>query len=212
MYGNAIRRNKNNLIKMKEQVWAVCFHRLSTDQNSLHHFCSPLCPYKKAQTDNKLGAYKHTSNLPTVVMDIIKPIFRDLAHPDPLRKCLDGFTQNPNESANSLIWTYCPPKKYHGLTTVSTAVSIAVGVFNDGAKKTFLDIMRGLELSVGQFAADCFRQKNMRRIENVQRQANNASHEARVVQRRSRLARDEKQTLQEEFPYLSGGHYPSQTR
>ena len=43
-YGNAIRRHKNNIVKMKEQVWAVYFHKLSRDAKPLHHLCSPNCP------------------------------------------------------------------------------------------------------------------------------------------------------------------------
>ena len=33
IYGNAIRRNKNNLEQMKKHVWAIYFHMLSTDIN-----------------------------------------------------------------------------------------------------------------------------------------------------------------------------------
>lgn len=54
MYGNAIRRNKNNFKKMREQVWAVYFHKASTDANPMHNFCSEKCAYKVAERENKL--------------------------------------------------------------------------------------------------------------------------------------------------------------
>jgi hypothetical protein len=46
---------------------------------------------------------KHS--LPAAVMDKIKPVFRDLAGVDPLRKCFHGKTHNPNEHVNSVIGT-----------------------------------------------------------------------------------------------------------
>eukprot|EP00745_Piridium_sociabile_P043372 TRINITY_DN88658_c0_g1_i4.p1 TRINITY_DN88658_c0_g1~~TRINITY_DN88658_c0_g1_i4.p1 ORF type:complete len:192 (-),score=30.36 TRINITY_DN88658_c0_g1_i4:167-742(-) len=121
------------------------------------------CPYKQAEASNTVGTYKHTNNLPLAVMNStykhtnnlplavmnstykhtnnlplavmnrVKPIFKDLAHPDLLRKCVDGYTQNANESLNCVIWKYCPKTKNNGLTTVNIAISIAVCLFNDGA-------------------------------------------------------------------------------
>ena len=35
-YGNAIRGNKNNLVKMREVVWVVFFHYNSTGAESQH--------------------------------------------------------------------------------------------------------------------------------------------------------------------------------
>ena len=76
-------------------------------------------------------------------MDTTKPVFRDLANPQFLHKCLEGYTQNPNQSFNNLTWWYCPKRKNQGLTTANTAVSLATGVFNDGAK-TYASVMREL--------------------------------------------------------------------
>ena len=37
-YGNAIRGNRNNLVGMKEAVWAVHFHYNATDEEPTHNF------------------------------------------------------------------------------------------------------------------------------------------------------------------------------
>ena len=102
-YGNAIRRNKNNSVKMREQVWAVYFHKLSCDAKPLHHLCSPTCPYRKAQAENKQHLYKHKCNLPAAVVDLIKPVFQDLCKQELLNNYLAGYTQNANESVNNII-------------------------------------------------------------------------------------------------------------
>jgi hypothetical protein len=38
-------------------------------------------------------------------MDAIKPVLRDLAGVDRLKKCFHGKTHNPHECVNSVIWT-----------------------------------------------------------------------------------------------------------
>ena len=73
------------------------------------------CKYLKAEQEGK--QLDHDDSLPQAVLDLMKPIFRDLISPDLLRKCLEGYTQNPNESLNNMIWNYCPKNKYHGIKT-----------------------------------------------------------------------------------------------
>ena len=103
-YGNAIRSSKHILVNMRESVWAVYFHKLSTDSNPMHNFCTPKCPYKKAKAKGTLNTFKHTSNLPVAFMKTLKHVFKDLAKTDLLTKCLQGYTQNSNESIHNIIW------------------------------------------------------------------------------------------------------------
>ena len=202
MYGVAIRANKHNLAKMKENVWAIYFHKLSTDQNPLHNTCTVNCPYQKAKEEGKLHTFKHNNSLPAAVMEAIKPVFKDLAHPDLPGKCLAGDTRNPNESINNLTWKFCPKRKNHGFATVNAAVALITGVFNDGSV-TYARVMRELGLTAGPFARACFSDIDAAL---AQRQAEAATHEARIARRRSRLTRDETQEEQEGFPYLAGAY------
>ena len=105
------------------------------------------CVQRNVNTNKHRGktGHSHKNSLPETVLLAIKPIFQDLAHPDLLQKCLKGYTQNANKSLNNLIWKYAPKKKHHGLVTVNTAVSLAVGIFNDGAVTLSL-AMRELQL------------------------------------------------------------------
>uniref|UniRef100_A0A0B7AFL1 Mutator-like transposase domain-containing protein n=1 Tax=Arion vulgaris TaxID=1028688 RepID=A0A0B7AFL1_9EUPU len=205
-YGNAIRGNKNDLKGMREAVWAIYFHKLSTDQKPIHNLCKiGWCPYKEAVTANKEQNYKHKNNLPAAIMDVIKPVFRDLSHPDLLKKCLDGYTQNANESINSTIWRYCPKHKYHGLVTVKIAVGIATLIFNDGAKSLEAPLA-AMQLLCGHFTSEYFTATDGKRLQYAHKQATEASLEARSARRRKRLGLEEALTQSEGFPYLTGSH------
>lgn len=59
-YGLAIRRNPNDLEKMKRDVWATFLHKASTDSNPQHNFCDESwCKYKQAFTENKCYTHKN---------------------------------------------------------------------------------------------------------------------------------------------------------
>ena len=165
--------------------------------------CSATCPYLKAQREGK--QFQHKNSLPEAVLLALKPVFQDLAHPDLLERCLQGYTQNSNESLNNMIWRFAPKKKNHGLVTVRTAVSLAVEIFNDRAV-TLAATMRELGLNVGVHATRCFKGMDSNRVKNVRRHALAATHEARIKKRQQRLHQDENQAEAEGFPYLAGAH------
>ena len=99
-----------------------------------------------------LNTLKHANILPQAIMEEVRPIFKDLARTELLRKCERGYTQNSNESINNLVWKYCPKEKHHGLVTVETLVAIAVCIFNDGCRRLG-QILEAMDVTVGTFAA-----------------------------------------------------------
>ncbi|GFW87175.1 uncharacterized protein TNCV_5125291 [Trichonephila clavipes] len=94
-YGSAIRRNHSSVQNMRQAIWAIFLHKLSTDEYPQHGFCpigeDSWCGFKKAEASGK--SYKHKNSLPVAVVEAMRPIFRDLSHPDLLKKCLHGKTQ-----------------------------------------------------------------------------------------------------------------------
>ena len=86
--------------------------------------------------------------LPQAVVDLIEPIFSELADSDLLCKCLHGQTQNNNESINNVIWKYCPKEVFVSRPVVSDAAHFAVAVFNDG-NDAFVKLFEQLGLSGG---------------------------------------------------------------
>uniref|UniRef100_A0A1B6K2H0 Mutator-like transposase domain-containing protein n=1 Tax=Homalodisca liturata TaxID=320908 RepID=A0A1B6K2H0_9HEMI len=133
-YGNAIRKNTDNLQNMKAAVWAIYFHKLSTDDNPQHGLCpsgeNTWCKYNKAKHTKE--PYSHKNSIPSAIMLALKPIFQALANPDLLRKCLHGKTQNVNESINNVIWSRVPKKDFVTLNTLEFGAYDAISTFNDG--------------------------------------------------------------------------------
>lgn len=111
-YGLAVRRNVGSLHDMKQAIWTIYFHKLSTDEKPQHQLCpkgtDSWCGYQKSLVTKEV--YNHINSLPEPVLLKIKSIFRDLSDDDLLRKCLLGHTQYPNESFNHVIWSRIPKK------------------------------------------------------------------------------------------------------
>ncbi|GFX70420.1 uncharacterized protein TNCV_4473541 [Trichonephila clavipes] len=91
-YGSAIRRNHSSVQNMRQAIWAIFLHKLSTDEYPQHGFCpigeDSWCGFKKAEASGK--SYKHKNSLLVAVVEAMRPIFRDLSHPDLLKNvCME---------------------------------------------------------------------------------------------------------------------------
>ena len=54
-FGGAIRNHKNDSIGMRNAIWAIFFHKLSTDKNPRHHHCDKSwCKYLQAKEDPRI--------------------------------------------------------------------------------------------------------------------------------------------------------------
>ncbi|GFT12206.1 uncharacterized protein TNCV_4004871 [Trichonephila clavipes] len=111
-YGLAIRRNVGKSVAdMSKSIWAIYFHKLSTDENPQHALCpmgeESWCGYNKSIVSGEKYTHKHS--LPDAVLFKIKN-FGDLTAKELLLKCLHGRTQNPNESFNNCVWNRVPKK------------------------------------------------------------------------------------------------------
>ena len=132
-----------------------------------------------------------------------KTNFKDLAKPELLQKCLEGSTQNANESTKSLIWKHSPKTKNNGLTVVNTAVAIAVCVFNGGAN-TLGHMLEKLGMSVGVSTEQFLQDKDTMRILTSHRMAHLATREERRRRRLQSIGREEEPTDMEGFLYQAG--------
>ncbi|GFW19248.1 uncharacterized protein TNCV_255751 [Trichonephila clavipes] len=136
---------------MKRAIWAIYFHKLSTEDNPQHALC-PLgedswCGYNRSIVTGEFYIHKHS--LPESILLKVKKVFRDLTEKDLLKKCLHGRTQNPNESFNKCIWERIPKTVFVGIETFKFGVMDAVICFNDGyaGRRTVL-LARWIDLSV----------------------------------------------------------------
>ncbi|GFV17383.1 uncharacterized protein TNCV_3078221 [Trichonephila clavipes] len=133
-YGLAIRKNFSSVEDIKRAIWAIYFHKLSTEDNPQHALC-PLgedswCSYNCSIVTGEFYIHKHS--LPESILFKVKKVFRDLTEKDLLNKCLHGRTQNPNESFNKCIWERIPKTVFVGIETLKFGVMDDVICFNVG--------------------------------------------------------------------------------
>ncbi|KAG8268692.1 hypothetical protein J6590_108672 [Homalodisca vitripennis] len=138
---------------MKKSIWATYFHKSSTLDKPMHGLCpegvESWCKYNRSKA-LKVSPTP-TNNLPIAVMEHIKPIYKDLADPNLLKKCVHGKTQNQNESFNNMIWTRISKNNFVGLSTLTIGVQDAILCYNDGA----LGKIKVLDKLCGQAGTNC---------------------------------------------------------
>ena len=157
-YGIAIRSNVGDLAQMKKAIHASLFHCASSEQRNLHLHCpegpNSWCRFNKNRV-NQANIYKPGPGLPLNVIAELKPVYKRLSEDDLLARCLDGKTQNQNESLNGMIWERVPKDVFIGSETLQLGVYDAVAHFNIGSQAA-VNILHRLGLEPGEF---CLQQK-----------------------------------------------------
>ncbi|GBM89288.1 hypothetical protein AVEN_88456-1 [Araneus ventricosus] len=137
-------------------------------------------------------------------MDAIKPIFNPLSHPELLNRCLGAYTQNTNESVNSVIWQIYPKISGSGRGSAEIAVYESVVRFNEG-RFGRLNIMKELELCISNNAISSHNKADIRRIKQRDRRAKQNTIEKRRERRRAKALFESKLTEKEGLTYVAGG-------
>lgn len=193
-YGLAIRRNPDSAEKMRNDIWATLFHKISTDEKPQHDKCPPgkdsWCSWQKSKANGTLAEYKHKTALHPLVFDAIKPIYEELSRDDLLNRCLGGFTQNSNESFNSVVWSMAPKSSSSGKVVLDTAANMAVCIFNDGLF-SIVKVMQVLGIRIGPNCYDFCTAADDHRIQSSERSLTDAAKEARMAQKSARKEQDD---------------------
>ncbi|KOC69139.1 hypothetical protein WH47_07590 [Habropoda laboriosa] len=72
---------------MRKVIWATFHHRISTNENPQHDYCSEGPKLMVA-----INTYDHKLPLHECVQNAIRPIHEDLSKNDLLERCLRGYT------------------------------------------------------------------------------------------------------------------------
>ena len=180
----------------------------STDQKPQHHLCPKTpdtwCKYNKAVLDKTVKQFKHRSSIPQAVMDAIKPVFTDLSKEDLLLKCVGGYTQNPNESLNAMIWKNVPKTIFCTRKTMEIGAKEAVLSFNDG-KRSHVMVQRQMGVTSGPNLVAWVKKEDALRIASAEDRALASTKEARKARRRLLKDQDEFQSAEEGPSYQPGG-------
>ncbi|XP_069694717.1 uncharacterized protein [Periplaneta americana] len=203
-YGNAIRANCTSVNDMRRAIWAVWYHKASTDANPMHNFCpkgnDSWCPYQRAVHEGTLKDYRHKNTLPAVIMEVIKPVFKKLVATELLKKCVGGYTQNNNESFNSKIWKICPKTGFAGTKVVQIAVNDAVMTFNEGMQSR-TKVLEKLELVPGKFCQEAMMKQDELRVQSSTKRTLERTKEARVCRERLRLEEEARHAAKKGLVY-----------
>lgn len=206
-YGIAIRSNSGDLKAMKSAIYASLFHCASSSKRNLHHHCpdgpSSWCRFKQDKANNT-SKYVPGPGLPDHIIKLIKPIFERLSSDDLLSKCLDGKTQNQNESLNGMIWNRIPKNIFVGGNVLELGVYDAVAHFNIGAKAA-VDILKEVNLEPGKFCVQAMNKTNKMRIERAGVKVRDSSKKRRKVLRGQKKRKDDKLVEEEGTTYKKGG-------
>lgn len=207
-YGLAIRRNPDSLEKMKEAIWATYDHNRSTDANPHHTRCpegaTSWCAWRKAEAEGQLSTFKHTKPpLSDEVLKVIKPIYEDLTADNLLERCVGCFTQNNNESLNSLIWTFAPKHMHSGKKTVEIATYLAVCIFNEGFN-SILHMLNVMGIKIGNVSKTFAAMRDNCRIYHSEKKAWQESKEARIARRQEQAAQNDYFEAEEGILYGPG--------
>ncbi|KAK3933236.1 Large tegument protein deneddylase [Frankliniella fusca] len=204
-YGKAIRSSKT-VAEMKNKVWAIYYHMSSSDAKPTHQFCpkgeDSWCKYQRAVTAKTLKKFKHKQGVPLACMEACKKVFSDLTSDELLERCIGGYTQNPNESVNNLVWLGCPKVRFFGKKTVDIAAAEGILQFNDGCRSK-IKVLREMGVQPGNSCINWAITEDKSRVLQAQIRAKAATKEARVAHlKKKKLLEQQK----EDDSYVPGGH------
>ncbi|GFV92025.1 uncharacterized protein TNCV_1894611 [Trichonephila clavipes] len=128
-------------------------------------------------------------SLPVAVVEAMRPIFRDLSHPDLMKKCLHGKTQNPNESFHNVIWSRVPKATFVQIETLSLGVYDAVCSFNDG-NVSKLKMLQKMGVEPGEFSVSAMKLLDRERLMKAIYAFSGRSKKIRKDKRRKRKKED----------------------
>ncbi|XP_039304885.1 uncharacterized protein LOC120359029 [Solenopsis invicta] len=189
-YGLAIRRNPHDVEKMRNDVWATFYHKMSTNETPQHERCpsgpNSWCKWRQAEAAGTLQSYNHPPPLDSKVQELIQPIYEDLSSQDLLNRCCGGFTQNNNECFNKTIWQFAPKHVFCASNIITIAAYLATCIFNEGFQP-ILKIMSIMGITIGPNAHNFACTRDQQRITDAERRSTYQSVEERTARKNERL-------------------------
>lgn len=140
-------------MRQARAVWAEFCHLRSSNDDPPDFLCpkgtDTWCKYIKARDSNEQYDHSKHTHIPKIVMEEIRPNFKDLSNTVLLIKCFHGGAQNSNESLNSVIWARIPKNTFVIKQTLELGVYEEVACFNVGNVARY-KILKKLGISLGQ--------------------------------------------------------------
>ena len=205
-YGIAIRSNVGNLQAMQNSVKASLTHCISSKKRNLHMFCpdgaDSWCRFKQDHA-NRTSLYKPGTGLPDNITKLVKPIYERLSDDALLTRCLDGKTQNQNESLNGMIWNRLPKEVFVGSDVLKLGVYDAVAHFNIGSQAA-LNVLELLGIDPGEFCLAELQKADNERVQKADVKVREDNKKKRKIQRAQKKKKADKVSHKEGVTYAAG--------
>ncbi|KAH9380065.1 hypothetical protein HPB48_001717 [Haemaphysalis longicornis] len=117
-YGWALKLHSGDVRAMHKAVMATYHLITSNDTVSNHSLCPP-----DPDSWRRGSPHQNRYNLPPHMCKDLLPEYERFSDEKLLQRCLQGKTQNSNESLHSMIWALAPKEKHASLFTVQAAVA-----------------------------------------------------------------------------------------
>ena len=211
-YGNAICKNvisgdinseqeKQHIKNMQNDIMAVLYHSCNIDKKERHKFCpsgkDSWCQFKRT------GSFQNKDHhLDPIFLKLLEPVFKRLSSESLLRRCLPGFSQNNNESINSLVWMRAPKHKYYGPQRVEMAAIGAIVQFNGASGKHL--VMEKAGIAQGKHSESGSAQKDKKSINSAKRKSSQQQKRGRKKIRVAKLRAEEEKKSMEGTSYGAG--------
>lgn len=140
-YTKAIRDKKGcTPEEMEQSIMASFYHCTSSDDWPKHQFCpsgpDSWCFFKRAEARSETPG-KHADHLTCyinpVVAKAVRETYKRLSDHSLMERCVDGLTQNSNESFHNQIWLRCPKHIWMGRQRIEMGLGLAICEWNRGA-------------------------------------------------------------------------------
>jgi hypothetical protein len=205
-HGIAIRSNYGNLEGMKAEIYASIIHCVSSKKRNLHTWCldgpDSWCRFKQDKANNT-DLYNCGRGLSDNIIAQIRPI--RLSSNDLLVKCLDGKTQNQNESLNGMIWNRLPKIIFVRGNVLQLGVYDAVAHFFNMGSRAFVDILQQDGLVLGYYFEEGVCKADKKRVKKADHCANpDVRKRRRKVVRGQKKKREDKNQETEVNSYEAG--------
>lgn len=139
-FKQSIKRKVNTTEKaMRDEITSSSYHCSSSDGEHNHDLCprgeDSWCFFQaaiaKGETLPSHSKMKVFFSLPSEQLELVK-VYTRLTTDEMMKRCLQGLTQNPNESFQSCIWKHCPKHLMGTKRKVDFATAVAAMEYNNG--------------------------------------------------------------------------------
>jgi hypothetical protein len=182
------------------------YHCAASKRRNIHNLCpdgpDSWCRFKQDRANNT-SKYKPGAGLPDNILKLVKPIYERLSNDELLKKCLDGKTQNQNESLNGMIWKRLPKIVFVGADVLQLGVYDAVAHFNIGSK-TSVQILKELGMVPGLYFEEGIKKADKQRVAKANHKNKAEIKKQRKVTRGLKKRKDDKIKEQEGKTYKAG--------